>query len=550
MRKFAFASSFLTLLAAVPALAADLPANSKLDAVTVFPDGAKITRTAEIELPAGETSVVLHNMPLSLDPNSLRVSGKADTAMQLGAVESRVVLAAKDQGASAAKLEKLKLERATLVAAIEALEVKKTMITRFAQSGPERQTGDIGLDKWSAVWNEVGSNMATVTEELRRSKARIQELDLEIQTVDPSRAAPNATQTRDITIALRADAATKATLSISYSISGASWTPLYDARLDTANLSLDVARRAIVRQRTGEDWNNVDLTLSTIRTNRTTAAPELVSERLNFFEPVIAYDSARAAAAGTLQMKRKSDGTGQNLVMEDAPAAAPAPAAPAKMAEEVAAQTSLGTYAASYHLAGRLTVPSDASQKNLLISTKTLAPKMKLLTTPALDATAFISLETPNELDGALLAGDVTLLRDDTYIGKGHIAFTETGDSFTLGFGADDKVKVTRAPVKKKENEPVWYNQTKQETREFKTSVKNLHDFAVSVQVLDRIPVSENTSITVDQLPLTTPPTEKQVGDKRGVMSWTLDLAPNEAKDIRLGYKIKYPADREIISGQ
>src|SRR5208282_5503700 len=119
-------------------------------------------------------------------------------------------------------------------------------------------------------------------------------------------------------------------------------------------------------------------------------------------------------------------------------------------------------------------------------------------------------------------------------------------DGVDLGFGGDDKVRVDRAPVNRKENEPTWYNQTKIETREFKTNVKNLHDFPVQVQVIDQLPVSENAAITVELLPATTPPTEKQVGDKRGVMSWTLELAPSEAKDIRLAYRLKWPADREV----
>ena len=61
------------------------------------------------------------------------------------------------------------------------------------------------------------------------------------------------------------------------------------------------------------------------------------------------------------------------------------------------------------------------------------------------------------------------------------------------------------------------------------------------------MPVSENTAISVDLSPATTPPTEKQVGDKRGVMSWTLDLKPGESKDIRLAYRLKWPADRAIM---
>jgi hypothetical protein len=63
------------------------------------------------------------------------------------------------------------------------------------------------------------------------------------------------------------------------------------------------------------------------------------------------------------------------------------------------------------------------------------------------------------------------------------------------------------------------------------------------------MPYSENTAITAEFLPSTTAPSEKQVGDKRGVMSWTLDLQPNESKDVHLAYRLKWPADRDVTIG-
>ena len=547
MRSTLAATSILSLIAAVPALGAELAAVSKIDTVTVFPDGAKVTRLVEIDLPIGETSVVLHGLPLSLDANSLRITGVAQGNLQLGAVESRLAMAQKSDVTASGKLEALRVERAKLQGQIDALLLKKAMISKFAQSGPDRQTGELAVEKWSAAWNEVGAGAATVAEELRIASVKAQELDMEIIGLDPARLASPPGQSRDVTIALHSDSATRAVLTMSYSVTGASWTPLYDAKLDTSKLTLDLVRRAAVRQKTGEDWSDVDLTLSTIRTNRSTAAPELTTERLNFSEPVF-YDAKTVAAPAPLA---RSKVAGQTLQMEDAGAAPAAlPMSAPKAGEETAAQSSLGTYAATYHLAARINVPSDSAQKAVLISSKTLTPKIRLTTTPALDPTAYLSAESINDLDAPLLPGEVSLIRDDTYIGKGKLAFTETGDIFTLGFGADDKVKVTRAPVKKKENDPVWYNQVKTETREYKTTIKNLHNFPISVQLFDRVPISENTGITVEQLSLTSAPTEKQVADKRGVMSWAVDIASNESKDIRLGYKIKYPADRDIVSQQ
>ena len=85
-----------------------------------------------------------------------------------------------------------------------------------------------------------------------------------------------------------------------------------------------------------------------------------------------------------------------------------------------------------------------------------------------------------------MLPGVVALYREGAYVGQGRMPMLTPGDSADPGFGADDRVRVEYAPVKNKENEPTWYGQTKTQTREFKTQVRNLHDFAVRAVVTDQ----------------------------------------------------------------
>ena len=67
----------LTALAAGEARAANIDAKSAVDAVTVYPDGASVTRVVTLDLPAGENSAVLKDLPLTLDPSSLRVEARS-----------------------------------------------------------------------------------------------------------------------------------------------------------------------------------------------------------------------------------------------------------------------------------------------------------------------------------------------------------------------------------------------------------------------------------------------------------------------------------------
>ena len=81
----------------------------------------------------------------------------------------------------------------------------------------------------------------------------------------------------------------KGGLRVSYRVAGAGWAPLYDARLETgakeAKPALELVRRAQVQQRTGEDWSDVALSVSTVRINRGATAPDLPPLQVAFYEP-------------------------------------------------------------------------------------------------------------------------------------------------------------------------------------------------------------------------------------------------------------------------
>ena len=104
--------------------------------------------------------------------------------------------------------------------------------------------------------------------------------------------------------------------------------------------------------------------------------------------------------------------------------------------------------------------------------------------------------------------------------------------------------------MRRRENDSGWLGSTRTDQREFKTVVKSLHAQPVKLTVIERVPFSENSAITVELLSQSTPPTEKQVGDKRGVSAWSFELAPGAQKEIRLAYRIKYPGAREVIFDQ
>ena len=543
-------SSLLVLGAELPALADPIAATSAIDAVTVYPDAAIVTRVATVELPEGDSAIAFKDLPLSLDPASLRVSGEGASKIVVGAVEAKIApaTARAPDDEIAARLVALSEERERLRSSIEALQAKRAMIIRYSQADPAKgEAKPLDVAQWSAAWDAVGEALAKLGEELRAPLASARALDEEIKALEAEQQRPGVEAAkREVIVALHADAAANARLRLSYRVENVGWQPAYDAALDASNSGKSVAlsRRAILAQRSGEDWSDVALTVSTARVARSVEAPDVEPIKIDFWQPPIAY-AAPAAAMKSIDAAKPAETPAGSA---GAPAAAneARQAAPTTPVAESTAESRASGYAAEFKVPGRISLPSDGAQKSFLLAREEAPATLLVRTAPGLDQTAYIAARFAEDSQTPLLPGDVALHRDGAFVGETSLVFVAPGDMVELGFGADDKIKVTRVAINRKENEPTWYNQTKIEVREFKTTVQNLHAFPTQVQVVDQMPFSENTAIAAELLATTTPPTERQVGDRRGVMSWKLDLQPGESKELHLAYRLKWPADREV----
>lgn len=263
--------------------AAEIEFASKIDRVTVYPDGAVVTRLGKAALLQGASQIVLRGLPASVDPASIRVEAQGDGAFAIGAVDVRQVPGdarpALDQVLEG-KIRALQGEKAVLAGEISAIEAKRATIENFGKVGPDR-LGEGGkvlpVSDWPAVFDAIGTALVKVQGELLGLRNRISDLDAEIAALERARPqAPRASQPgRDVAIAVEAKAPVAADISVSYRVSGASWLPVYEARLTTGNANdaaeIAFTRRADLRQRTGEDWNEVAVELSTTRSARAPA---------------------------------------------------------------------------------------------------------------------------------------------------------------------------------------------------------------------------------------------------------------------------------------
>jgi uncharacterized protein (TIGR02231 family) len=537
-----------TTLTAMQAKAADVEATSAVDAVTVYPDGASVTRAITADIASGDNTLVIKDFPLTLDPSSLRVEGEAGARLTIGAIDTRQPRAVPpvDLPELDKRIEALKDERANLQGVIAAATARRKFAVRFAETSPAG-IGDKGearpVAEWRAAFAAVAEEVASADSAIRDAQRKQRDIDREVARLESDRAIKPPSRL-EVRIDLAAPAATKATLRVTYAVRAARWTPLYDARLDTGakdrKPALELVRRAEITQTTGEDWSDVALSVSTVRSARGGNAPELNSLIVQY--PPAAPPAPASTVVGGFG---RDDGLKQD---SHSRAMAKALEQTAEKADEQQAVAEVSGFQVVFKIPGRVSLGASEGAKSLRVSTATIAPDLAVRSVPLIDPTAFLEASFRQAEDAPLLPGRVALYRDGVFIGRGQMAAASKDETVRLGFGADDKVKVERSVVKRNEGSAgLILTTSKTDERAFKTVIRNGHDFPIRIAIEDQLPVSENEDIQVETLPSTTPPTATNLRDKRGVLEWVFEAKPGEVRDIAFAWRVRWPKDKGVV---
>ncbi|WP_369721482.1 mucoidy inhibitor MuiA family protein [Bradyrhizobium sp. LLZ17] len=540
----------VTTAFALPSWAADVDATSAIDTVTVYPDGATVTRIIALDLAAGDSTLVARDFPLSLDPSSIRVEGEAGAKLTIGTIDARPPRAAQPVNLPELdkRIEELKDQRADLQGAIDSAAARRKFAQHFAEASPAG-LGDKGearpITEWRAAFAAVAEEIATADTAIRDATRKQREIDRQIAQLETERSAKPPSKL-EVRIDVASAAATKATLRVTYAVRNARWMPLYDARLDTGakdrKPQLELVRRAEVTQSTGEDWSNVTLGVSTVRIGRGGSAPELnslVAQYPQVPKPRV-LGSISETATPAAPMQRKVESAYQSRSREEVNLD--------QRADEQQAVAEIGDFQATFKISGRVSLGAAEGAKALRIASMTVPADLMVRAAPVMDPTAFLEASFKQSDDTTLLPGKVAIYRDGVFVGRGKISASAKDDIVRLGFGADDKVKIERAVLKRNEGSAgLLVTTSKTDERSFKTTIRNGHDFPIHVAIEDQLPVSENEDILVEMLPSTTPPTASNIRDKRGVLEWSVDAKPGEVKDINFAWRVRWPKDKTMV---
>lgn len=569
MRRMVIAFVAAEMMSGV-AMAADVPARSKIDGVMVFPTGAEIVRTAKVKLEAGEQTVLLTDLPAQAVPGSIRVEGKATGNLQIGSVDTRRVQVPRADPVQQAterrrieqEIEKLKDERAVIETAVKAAASQLALIQKLselpAHPAPPAPGGVVQPD-WAQIFNLIGERSAQAQKVALEAQQKARDVDRKIEDLSKKLAelTPAQVERTEVKVAVAAGASLEADLAIRYQVTSASWQPYYDARLTTggrgAAPKLNLVRRASIQQRTGEDWVDVALQLSTTRPGTGTAAPELFPMTVDF-EPDMPPPRPAAAPAlnygvGGVRSRAPGDTDDKVDIAKARTAAGLATGMVVEAAKEQVAQVEAAPFQAIFTPPGKLTVMSTGEQKRVQLDTADIDPTLVVRTVPRVNARAFLYTKLATPKGTPYLPGQVSLFRDGTFVGNGRLPQLTPGEEFELGFGTDDSVSVRHALVEEKRGETGIITSAKTDVRNFRIAVKNMHERPIQLSILDQIPVSNHNDIKVE-LVAKQQPTKQNVDDKRGVLQWDSEVKPGEERVLEFGYRVQWPAAKKVQYGR
>lgn len=570
--------------AAAPAALAQAPASPEpvaqqatdrgtVSAVTLYPDRASVTRSVKTQLKQGLWSLRIPDLPRSVDPRSLQAKvsspgAAADRAVRLLGVEfaatPRIDFASSPEGAALAeKLRDLRRQLAYLAqdrAALEAHDklVDQVGIRATASAGPEGATQPLDLAAVDRQLEAVRAEKRRILDSAREMNERKERLEGEVavaeQQLSARGGADNTERAGLVQLTVPQDASVE--VEFTYLVKGAGWAPAYAVRAAADRSAVTVEYDALVVQSTGEDWNEVRLSLSTAEPTRASGPPPVEPWFVDVFVPPPVRAEAAAMPAVT---------SGAPMAMADAVPGSPEPnagepdndAGMRKALESLSMSASVndaGT-AVSFELPRPVTLASDASrQQRTRIGTVEPKPAFTYVAAPILSESVYLRGDLVNESAFQLLPGRVQVFMGGDFVGDSMMPSVAPKDEFRVFFGPDRALRATRTVASRSTGSSGLFGGSTVTTWSDRITVDNGTGREVRIELYDRRPVSRNEKIEA-KLASVVPAlsTDKAYAEQRmpqGILRWDLTLPASargpKAATIAWTVEVTHPADLPI----
>ncbi|XP_019623482.1 PREDICTED: protein F37C4.5-like isoform X4 [Branchiostoma belcheri] len=399
---------------------------------------------------------------------------------------------------------------------------------------------------------------------------------------------------REVLVVLDTKEEARVELIVSYVVSKARWAPKYDMRVFTKDsamkpprpgssharrvttnrwlnksVALQIQYFGVIRQNTGENWQDATISLSTSLPSVGGTAPSLGTQVLSFKNrsdgvgiPQSITDSPlkmkKAARRGLGSFRRKDkpqiyspdrssliiDDEGTIDMVEDSELFT--------TGGDSTEQGKDGLLSTTYDIPRKANIPSDNQPHKVQIAMIDFNPTFEHETAPKRSPHAFLRATVKNDSEYALLAGPVNVYLDNNFIAKSDLRTVAPSEEFTCSLGADPAVKVIYKPLHKYREQSGVISKTTQMTYRQVIEIKNLRPDPIKITVSDQLPLSTEEKIKVNLQEPSIKHPEKNDKNKpirlnaHNNVEWTLNIEGGKTHEVTLKYSIEHPPGEEV----
>jgi uncharacterized protein (TIGR02231 family) len=532
----------------------------QIQRVIIYTNMALVTRSIRLTLDPGIHKIPFNQLPPNVLEESIRASGKGEQGARITGLELEKIFLSQASDERVQELEEkirsLEREKTAIEDEKEALKVQKEFIESLKAFSAEKISKDLTEGKvspaeWSDFLRFLYDELTGESKKRRELDAQKSEIEKDIKALRQDLASIQSPPQRhkrwgtgvvplqitplQITPLVHLDVTSPVTidLELSYIVGGASWKSHYDIHFSPDSKTIDISYLAEITQISGEDWEDVELALSTARPSLGAKAPELDPWFLSF-RPLFGKDEE-----SSLRKRKELPGQVQPTATLETMAGRARDLGIDVMTSE---RDDVGI-SAQFKVKTRESILSDGTPHMTTVSIESIIPELNYLTVPKRSTYAFLQAKASNTTQLPLLQGPASVFVGPDYMGKSSIDNTAPGEELELSLGVDPMIKVQRELVEKFVEGKGSKSKRTATRYLYKITIENYHEFSVDIEVKDQIPVTRNKEIKVKEVNINPQPREI---DQQGIISWGLTLPPGSKEELTIEFQVEHPRDRNV----
>ncbi len=535
MKRLIFTSISIILLTLNLLAQSEKELKAEIKHVTVFPDRAQIDHETSVTLLPGKTILKLSGLSPYIDQQSIQVKGFGEFTILSVNHQNNYLQNLEDTPevkSIRSQIEALQLKVEDEKAANSILKEKEEFLIANRTILVKETT--FTIEQLKSVMDLYTNNMDQITMTTLKKERLIKEYEKQITALQQQISARLGKQqlpSGEISVAIAAEKQVTGKLSFSYVVANAGWYPSYDIRVDDIKNPVSIFYKANVFQNSGVEWKDVKLSFSNATPWVAGDIPALYPWFIDYYNPmptmVRGIPSGVKRSEAPVMMEVSEDSKLEAKAMEAAP---------------ISVEKKIGATTVTFDIAVPYSISADGKIQTVEIQRLTAQADYKYVALPKLTPHAYLTANITDWAKLSLQSGEATLYFENSFVGKSTLNVNQLTDTLTISLGTDNSILVKREKRKDFTSKKV-IGANKTETYSFLLTIRNNKTNPVKITLIDQIPVSSNSGITVDAIELSGGRHNNQTGE----IKWDLEINQQETKQIILTYSVKYPKDKTVI---